>query len=333
MVNSFNPSTQDIAQCFSSAGITLDDVRIQEVPMPEYAVNSIFIINDSYVLKTTTHYSGRNLQRAATALEAVASAGVSPQLITHSEWPTDPNRYFLIQPKLDGKAMFSQWLELDAQSRVRLMEQVVEYVLRYQKIAVSGYRIGHHQNALPHWRGSWQDGHDSYLVKLLHKVEQKPVAAQIFNLLKDTRQYYDKHRHTLQFCHGATYSHGDLHLYNVLATPAQVSGIVDWEWADTGGVEPDFEMEALLRWAIYPKAIAEESLEDKVSEQSFAEVIPTILRRYSPMQQTPHLLERMTIYQIEHELHKIAKEQGDISPVVQRLDDWLHQNPLHNYLT
>ena len=183
MVNSFNPSTQDIAQCFSSAGITLDDVRIQEVPMPEYAVNSIFIINDSYVLKTTTHYSGRNLQRAATALEAVASAGVSPQLITHSEWPTDPNRYFLIQPKLDGKAMFSQWLELDAQSRVRLMEQVVEYVLRYQKIAVSGYRIGHYQNALPHWRGSWQDGHDSYLVKLLHKVEQKPVAAQIFNLL------------------------------------------------------------------------------------------------------------------------------------------------------
>ena len=103
MANPFNPSAQEVSQCFSSAGITLDDVRIQEVPMPEYAVNSIFIVNDNYILKTTTHYSGRNLQRAAMALETVASAGVSPQLITHSEWPSDPNRYFLIQSKLDGK--------------------------------------------------------------------------------------------------------------------------------------------------------------------------------------------------------------------------------------
>ena len=221
MANPFNPSAQEVSQCFSSAGITLDDVRIQEVPMPEYAVNSIFIVNDNYILKTTTHYSGRNLQRAAMALETVASAGVSPQLITHSEWPSDPNRYFLIQSKLDGRPMFSQWLELDGQSRVHLMEQVIECVLRYQKIVVSGYRIGHYQNALPHWRGSWQDGHDSYIVKLLQKVEQKSFAAQIFSLLSDTRQYYDKHRHTLQFCHGATYSHVDLHLYNVLATPAR----------------------------------------------------------------------------------------------------------------
>ena len=141
----FNPSIQDVTQCFSSAGITLDKIQIHEVPMPEYAVNSIFIVNDSYVLKTTTHYSGRNLQRAATALEAIASAGVAPQLFTHSEWPSDPNRYFLIQPKLNGGPMFNQWLELDAQSRVRLMEQVVEHVLRYQKIEVSGYRIGHYQ--------------------------------------------------------------------------------------------------------------------------------------------------------------------------------------------
>jgi hypothetical protein len=221
---------------------------------------------------------------------------------------------------------------LDDATRARLIAHLVARVRPIHRLAVPTYAIGHYQDALREWRGSWLDGHDAYLPSLLARVRARALTTEQARLVDEAEAYYAAHRTALAYQVGPHFAHGDLHLYNVLAERGRVTGLIDWEWAH-GGTEPDCDLDALMRWALYPAGIAEDALADRVGATDFAILIPAVVASYPEIRAIPRLRERMTIYQIEHELHKMATWPPRVPrDPVRRLHDWLREDRLAQYL-
>ena len=140
---------------------------------------------------------------------------------------------------------------------------------------------------------------------------------------------YADHREALAWSVGPRMAHGDLHLYNVLASEGHITGVIDWEWSYGGGTEPDFDLEALVRWSLYPEGLGDDDVDPVVTADDLAEVVPTLLAAYPEVAAVPRLMERMTIYQIEHELHHMITWPPRVpTRPTERLADWVRDQRL-----
>ena len=107
----------------------------------------------------------------------------------------------------------------------------------------------------------------------------------------------------------------------MIADGDRVTGVVDWEWAHGG--EPDFDLADLARWALYPADVAEEPLEERVGADDFATLLPALLRAYPEVAGIPRPGERLTIYQLEYDLHKLVQAPHAPRQPARRLRGWL----------
>jgi hypothetical protein len=122
-------------------------------------------------------------------------------------------------------------------------------------------------------------------------------------------------------------------LYNVLADGGHVTGVIDWEWSFGGGVEPDFDLEALVRWSLYPNDLGDDDEDMGVDAADFREVIPAMLAAYREVAAIPDLAARMTIYQVEHELHQMVTWPPRVpTRPTERLADWVREGVLAEVL-
>ncbi|HEV2126511.1 MAG TPA: phosphotransferase, partial [Chloroflexota bacterium] len=137
--------------------------------------------------------------------------------------------------------------------------------------------------------------------------------------------YYVAHRTALAYGVGPRLIHGDLHLANVIVDGGRVSGLVDWEWA--GGGEPDVDLAHLVRWAWFPAHPAEEALGPLVGAEQYLPLIPALLEAYAEIGSLPRLWERLTIYEIEYDLHQLTHSPCS-TQAHERLRAWLHARVL-----
>ena len=132
---------------------------------------------------------------------------------------------------------------------MRLVGDLVALLRPIHQLSLPTYVIGHYQDALRDWRGTWLDGHDTYMRQLLARVRSRALTADQADLVREAEAYFAANRAALTYSVGPRFAHGDLHLYNVLADEGRITGVIDWEWAYGGGTEPDFDLDALIRWA------------------------------------------------------------------------------------
>jgi hypothetical protein len=303
------------------------------VPMPDYAANVVAILNGQYILRASVGEGAARLARERQALELLRARGGIPQVLGAGTLGLGEEAYYLLENRIPGRTVFPLWLEVADEARVRLVEELVALIRPIHQLAVPTYAIGHYQDALRDWRGTWLDGHDSYMRQLLVRVRARALTADQADLVREAEAYYADNRTALVYSVGPRVAHGDLHLYNVLAEDDRITGLIDWEWAYGGGTEPDFDLDALIRWALYPRGIAEEELEERVTGADFALLVPALLAAYPEIRAIPRLCERTTIYQIEHELHKMASWPPRVpQEPMRRLHGWVRERRLAEYL-
>ena len=317
----------------SEAGIAEPLASCDFLTMPDYSPTIFAILNDRYVLRASALDGAARFARECRAFDLLREVPGIPQVLGAGTLALDREAHYLLQNRIPGRSLFPLWLELSDEVRVRLITELVAIIRRVHQVAVPGYVIGHYQSALRDWPGTWLDGHDLQIRRLLARVRDRALTADQADLVREAEAYYAAHRTALAHTVGPRFAHGDLHLYNVLAEAGQITGVIDWEWAYGGGTEPDFDLDALIRWAIYPRGIAEEELEDRVTGEDFATLIPALLAAYPEVRAIPRLHERMTIYQIEHELHHIASWPPRVpQEPVRRLHGWVREQRLTAYL-
>ncbi len=327
------PTFEQCTEVLRAAEIDAPLTECTFLSLPDYSPNIIGILNDRYVLRASTIDGAARFARERRALDHLRAMPGIPQILGAGTLELGTQAHYLLLNKIPGQPVFSRWLAAPDTVRAEFVTGLVAVIRRVHRLPARGYIIGHYQSALRGWSGTWLAGHDAYMRQLLAQIRSRPLTAEQSGLVREAEIYYAAHHDALAYSVGPRFAHGDLHLYNVLAEADQVTGVIDWEWAYGGGTEPDFDLDALFRWAIYPAGIAEEALEDRVAEGDYAALIPAVLGAYPEIASVPRLHERMTIYQIEHELHSAAVWPGNVpGQPIQRLHGWLREDRLAAYL-
>ena len=90
------------------------------------------------------------------------------------------------------------------------------------------------------------------------------------------------------------------------------SGVIDWECSQFG--EADFELCHLIHWYLYPPK----------SNLDFRTFLRALFEASPQCTQVPDLVQRLTIYQIEHEMQQIIWNHSEAeSWRIPRLVSWL----------
>ena len=314
---------------FEKAGIGEAVRTVEFVAMPDYAVNVVCFVNSRFVVRCSDGDAEARFTRDRELLDSLAEFSFVPGILVDGSIPGTGDGFFQIQTRVAGHNMSSIWAEASESLRRTWITDLATAMHQVHEKRVSAYRIGCYQSAIRNWPGSWISGHDRYMEVLLAAAYSRSPADWEHELMQRAERFYADHRETLTYESGARVGHGDLHLLNVLGTDAGMSGIIDWEWSYGGGVEPEYDLEALVRWALYPQDIGDDTIESPLIAEMFNDLIPTFLEAYPGLKDVPELATRMTIYQIEHELHHIVMWEPSIPRrPLERLRLWVDERVL-----
>jgi aminoglycoside phosphotransferase (APT) family kinase protein len=98
----------------------------------------------------------------------------------------------------------------------------------------------------------------------------------------------------LDFQTGPKLLHNDFHPKNILLQQGKFSGVIDWECSQFG--EADFELCHFIHWCLYPPQ----------PDINFRTFLRALFAAAPQCTQVPNLAQRLTIYQIEHEIQQIV---------------------------
>jgi len=163
--------------------------------------------------------------------------------------------------------------------------------------------IGPYVPLVPDFEGSWREGHRALGAWLAERLgpEGRPALDRLDALAP-----------ALAFEAGPRLLHNDLHPRNLLTLGGRLSGVIDWECAQAG--EADFDLLHLVHWALFPPNPA----------SAFGPVVVPLLGLQARALGVPRLVERLTIYQLEHELCQVVWAGGRFTDDrLRRLGFWL----------
>lgn len=316
-----------------AAGIQETTIKCHLLPSG-YSPNVIYDVNDRYILRISQAVgSAERFAREKRTLEQIQHVVGVPKVLGIGELGPRGGWHYLLLSKIPGRDLFRLWFDATDELRHHYIDQLMSIVIQVHNTPTKHYRIGYYQTAIRDWDSTWIAGHDKYISWLLEQVRIMPLDTQLASLIADVEVFYWSNRLVLTSELGPCFAHGDLQLYNVIAENQHVTGIIDWEWAYGGGTEPDFDLAQFVRGAIYPADIADETLADRVTSEDYEVLVPSLLAGYKKLTALSGLLTRMTIYQLEYELHQLMSRPRDIQPFVRRLRGWLHQSVLNEYIS
>jgi aminoglycoside phosphotransferase (APT) family kinase protein len=112
---------------------------------------------------------------------------------------------------------------------------------------------------------------------------------------------------------GPVVLHNDFHPRNILLDRGTFSAVIDWECSQYG--EPDFDLCHLIHWTLYPPQ----------PDIDFRPFLHAVLRAAPQCTQIPELTQRLTLYQIEHDIQQIIWQGSSAEAErVPRLERWLN---------
>jgi len=118
----------------------------------------------------------------------------------------------------------------------------------------------------------------------------KPDSVQV---IERANQYLQASIRGLDNQTGPKLLHNDFYPKNTLLNKGKFSGVIDWECSQYG--EADFDLCHWFHWCLYPPNFS----------INFRQFLHALFEAGPKCTQVPNLEQRMTIYQIEHELQQI----------------------------
>ena len=213
---------------------------------------------------------------------------------------------------LPGDDFVNAYPETTEDQQAQLGVDVAGFLDNLQEFHGGSYDIGLYVAALPHFSGTWRDGHQQYwelLEQESGKLHLKPDSLQVFDR---AFRFLQVSAQALAYQSGSRLLHNDFHPRNILVHQGKFSGVIDWECSQFG--EADFELCHLVHWCLYPPE----------SSINFGPFLRALLKASPHCAQTPDLTTRLTIYQIEHEIQQIIWNSSEAETWrVSRLAHWI----------
>lgn len=201
---------------------------------------------------------------------------------------------------------------IEAQQR-QLGKSIAEFLDKLHEFTGTQYDIGLYVAALPRFSGTWREGHQQYWELLRQASEKLCLQPESVRVFERAYCFLQSSAAALDFQTGPKLLHNDFHPKNILLSNGEFSGVIDWECSQFG--EADFELCHLIHWCLYPPQ----------SDINFRPFLRAFFAASPQCARVPNLAQRLTIYQIEHEIQQIiwnasAAESWRLSRLVNWLD-------------
>lgn len=201
--------------------------------------------------------------------------------------------YYTLLSLLPGDDFVNAYPETTEEQQTQLGQEVAGFLDQLQEITGTHYDIGLYVPALPHFSGTWSEGHQKYWELLKQQSEKIPLMPDSIQVFERAFRFLQASGVVLDFQTGPRLLHNDFHPKNILLDQGKFSGVIDWECSQFG--EADFELCHLIHWCLYPP---KPDIDFRPFLRALFKASPTCTR-------VPNLARRLTIYQIEHEMQQI----------------------------
>lgn len=269
----------------------------------------IFAINQEFLLRV----SETSMALEQEKFKRIAALNFVPKIIHTGilQRETGPIYYTLLT-LLPGDDLVNVYPETTEAQQKQLGENVAGFLDDLQELTGTHYDIGLYVAALPCFSGTWREGHQEYWEHLRQESEKLPLKPDSIRVFERAYRFLQASIAVLDFQTGPRLLHNDFHLKNILLHQGKFSGVIDWECSQYG--EADFELCHLIHWCLYPPE----------SGLDFRPFLRALFKASPKCTRVPDLAQRLTLYQIEHELQQIIwnADQAE-SWRVPRLVGWM----------
>jgi len=269
----------------------------------------IFFINQEFLLRV----SETSMTLEQEKFRRIAALNFAPKIIHTGTLQREAGPiYYTLLTLLPGNDFVNVYPETSRAGQKQLGEDIAGFLDNLHKINGTHYDIGLYVPALPHFSGTWREGHQKYWELLKQGSEKIPLRPDTIQVFERAYQFLQATSVVLDFQTGPKLLHNDFHPRNMLLYQGKFSGVIDWECSQFG--EADFELCHLIHWCLYPP---KSGIDFRTFLRAFFEASPTCTR-------VPNLAQRLTIYQMEHEIQQIIWNASEAeSWRVPRLVRWM----------
>ena len=269
----------------------------------------IFFINQEYLLRL----SERSMALEQEKFRRVASLNAVPKILHTGtlNGESEPIHYTLLT-LLPGDDFVNLYPETTQAQQKQLGRNIAGFLDHLHEFTATHYDIGLYVAALTHFSGSWCEGHQRYWQLLQQESDKLQVTVESRQIFASAYRFLLESIAVLDFQSGPKLLHNDLHPRNILLHQGEFSGVIDWECSQFG--EADFELCHFIHWCLYPPQ----------PDIDFRTFLRALFEAAPQATQVPNLAQRLTIYQIEHEIQQIIWSAGAAeSWRVPRLVRWM----------
>ncbi len=264
-------------------------------------VNSVFLVDDQYVVRIGARQGAfQRLSHETEVLKSLAGAIPVPRVYAFGQ---QDGLTYQVQEYLPGQKLLDIWRNLRPKAQENIIAELAEYlkILHHRNLTYFGY--GHADTPRYETWSSFMADIFKQTCEEIHALNIR-MAPGFPELAVD---YFEAHRSVLQ--DGvAVQVHGDLTLVNVLVDRGKISAILDFEY---GMQAPkDYELWTMEAFCLYPNDYAEEGHE-VFCTADFASIFQHLQKHYPEIFETPHLRERVNLYQIEATLSSYLSWRKD----------------------
>ncbi len=284
------------------------EIKSVEIPTGSFGKN-IFLINHEFLLRVSPN--PMNLEQDK--FRRVGGLKFIPQILHSGTLEINSSSiYYTILTMLPGDDLVNLFGKTPIKQQEQLGRDVAKFMDALHEITGPQYEIGLYIPIISSFSGTWRDGHQKYweiLEQQSGEVNLRPESNQILN---NAFQFLRVSAFALDFQSGAKLLHNDLHPKNILLHQGKFSGVIDWECSQFG--EADFDLTHLIHWCVYPPQ----------PDIDFRPFLRTLFQSAPICTQVPNLAQRLTIYQIEHEIQQLIWQGKDAELLrVPRIANWM----------
>jgi aminoglycoside phosphotransferase (APT) family kinase protein len=270
-----------------------------------------YLLDDKYILRTSeselTDIEKNYRVNSLSFVSKIYSSG-SLAISNHTY-------HYMLFDYLQGNELWNVASNLTDKEQHDIGKEIAQFLNELHLITDKYYDIGHYIPTIPRWKKTWKEGHLEYTDILKNGLLKTDLGFKSQKAISNAFEYIYASINSLEYQTGAKLLHNDFHLKNIIVCNRRLIGVVDWECSQFG--EADFELSRLFDWCIYP--------ENYLIQTNILKILlKSIFENLHFFSVIPKMEKRMTIYQLEQELHQLiwnGKKQ-EIERII-RINEWL----------
>ena len=245
--------------------------------------NTIYIVNDKYVVKICTNYNNeKSFEKEINFYKSNVNNDLIPKLYCSNIEKKDVPYYYEIIEKVSGVSLYNVWHTLDEKQREKIIKQLCDAMKRFHSNIGVSYD----------WTKKTKD--------LFINLYEKAKALNIFSndelqILDNAYSKFDKYLESNEF----VLIHNDLHFDNIIYNNGKIK-LIDFERSIYA--PRDFELDILYRMIRKPWKFASEETEEYTKLEDYENIMKYIERYYPEIIHIDYLYKRLAIYDIVYYL-------------------------------